>query len=293
MVAALAARQHGVVSAGQLREAGLGEAAVRRRVASGRLHHVHRAVYAVGHPALSPDGVRLAAVLACGPRAVLSHRAAAAVWRLLGNDELAEVTTPGRRVGPRQVRLHRTRRLEADDVTEVRGIPITSVARTIVDLAEVVPMRALQRAVHEAEVLGVLDRDATLHALARVPGRRRRRRVLGALGSHAPDPTNSAFTAAFLALCERHGLPRPSTGVYLDTGEWLAEVDCLFPRERVIVELDGEQVHRTRGRFHSDRRRDAALAARGWLTIRLTWERVTKEDALVAEEVRRIIESRR
>jgi hypothetical protein len=189
--------------------------------------------------------------------------------------------------------LHRTRRLDPEDVTAVRGIPITSVARTIVDLGEVVRMRALQRAVHEAEVRDLLDVRATEDALYRVSGRRGRRRVLGALGVKAPDPTNSDFTVAFLRLCERFGLPRPATGVYLDTGEWLAEIDCLFPRERLIVELDGERVHLTRQRFHSDRRRDAALAARGWLTLRLTWERVTKDAEKVADEVRRVLESRR
>jgi Transcriptional regulator, AbiEi antitoxin/Protein of unknown function (DUF559) len=284
---------HGVVGIDELRALGFSKTAIRRRVESGRLHRVHLGVYAVGHRALSPDGVRRAAVLACGPAAVLSHRAAAAVWKLLDNDMLREVTTPGRRVGPCDVVLHRTRRLEAEDVTAVRGIPITTVPRTIVDVAEVVRMRALQRAVHEAEVLDLLDVRATEDALYRVPGRRARRRVLGALGVKAPDPTNSDFTAAFLRLCERFRLPRPSTGVYLDTGEWLAEIDCLFPREKVIAELDGERIHLTRQRFHSDRRRDAALAARGWLTLRFTWERVTKDAERVAHEVRRVLESRR
>ena len=153
-------------------------------------------------------------------------------------------------------------------------------------------MRVLQRAVHEAEVQRLLDVEATEEALGRVPGRRRRRRVLGRPGVRAPDPTNSHFTAAFLRICERFDLPRPSTGVYLDTGEWLAEIDCLYPRERVIVELDGERVHLTRQRFHSDRRRDAALAARGWLTLRFTWERVTKEGVAVADEVRQVLATR-
>jgi hypothetical protein len=223
---------------------------------------------------------------------VLSHRAAAALWQISDNRRLREVTTPGRRLGPSDVHLHRTRRLDEADVTMVRGIPVTTVARTLVDLAEVVRMGTLQRAVHEAEVRRLLDVRATEEALFRVPGRRGRRRVLGVLARPAPDPTNSRFVAAFLGVCERFGLPRPSTSVWLDVGDRLVEADCLFARERLIVELDGEAAHNTRKRFHADRRRDTALAARGYMTLRFTWERVTREGAGVADEVRHVLAAR-
>jgi Transcriptional regulator, AbiEi antitoxin/Protein of unknown function (DUF559) len=291
-VARLAAAQFGVVTAAQLRSLGVEERTTRERAQRGVLHRIHRGVYAVGHPWLSPDGVRLAAVLACGPGAVLSHRAAARLWRIRSDGALREVTTPGRRVGPPDVLLHRTRRLGDDDVTEVDGIPVTSVARTIVDLAEVVTLPILRRVVHEAEVLRLLDVRAVEEALGRVPGRRRARHVLSAIDSPAPDPTNSAFVAAFLGLCERFGLPRPQVSVLVDAGGLEAEADCLFARARLIVELDGEHVHGTHKRFHADRRRDAALAAAGYLTVRLTWRRVTTDAEAVAEELRRMLAAR-
>ncbi|HEU4974306.1 MAG TPA: type IV toxin-antitoxin system AbiEi family antitoxin domain-containing protein, partial [Baekduia sp.] len=292
-IAALAEEQHGVVTVAQLEAVGLDGRSVRHRAAAGRLHRIHRGVYAVGHRRLDRTGRRLAVVLACGEGAVLSHVSAAEAWGLRGGSSVRwHVTAPhmsGGRTGPDTVVLHRTRHLGPDDVDVVDGVPVTSVARTLVDLAGTVNATQLARAVHEAEVLRLLDVDAIAAAMARVPRRRGARRLRELLGHTDPAVTAATFVRAFLRLCERHRLPRPETDVHLPAGGRLIEADLLFRAQRVIVELDGEAVHHTRRNFHSDRRRDAALAAEGYLTVRLTWHRVTREAPATAAELRRIL----
>jgi very-short-patch-repair endonuclease len=292
-IARLAAGQHGIVTLAQLQDCGLTRSAVYKRTRRGRLHLVHPAVFAVGHPELSRDGRRLAAVLSCGNGAVLSHGSAADAWGLLnGGPARWQVLVhhdSGGLKGPDAVRRRHTRRLPPEDRTALRGIPITTVARTLLDVAGEQRGRFVQRAVHEAEVQRLLDVEAVLATIDRNPGRRGTRLLRQALGVSAADPTNSRFTAAFRRLCARHGLPAPRTNVQLDIGERLAECDAVFDDARVIVELDGERVHNTRQKFHTDRRRDTALAARGWIVIRLTWHRVTREAPTVAAELREIL----
>jgi hypothetical protein len=292
-IAGLAQRQHGVVTLGQLRELGLSKTSVYERVDGGRLHLVAPAIFAVGHAALSVDGRRLAAVLSLGDDAVLSHLSAAVAWGLLDHDgtrwNVAVPHSSGGVTGPRQVRPRRTRRLLPEDRTVLRGIPITTVARTLVDVAGEQRGRYVQRAVHEAEVLRLLDVAAVLETIERNPGRRGVRLLRHALGVSVPDPTNSRFAAEFGRLCTRHGLPAPKLGVHRDIGERLAECDAVFDDARLIVELDSERIHNTRRRFHSDRRRDAAAAAQGWLVVRLTWRRVTREGPEVAAQIRQIL----
>jgi hypothetical protein len=185
--------------------------------------------------------------------------------------------------------LRRTRRLSKEDVTVLRGIPITTVGRTLVDLAGCAGPRLVQRAVHEAEVTGVLDVGAVLATVERNPGRRGTRMLQSALGVSAPDPGNGEFAGRFLSLCLGYGLPAPKLGVHVDGGDRLYEVDALFEAEGVIVELDGRQVHGTARNFQSDRRRDSILAARGFQTLRYTWPRLCDEPAAIAEELRRIL----
>lgn len=292
-IAALATRQHGVITVRQLLALGLSRAAIQRRVAAGRLIRLYRGVYAVGHRALTADARRLAAVLACGEGAVLSGLSAGALHGLLVDSSASwNVTAPrrGGRAQPTGVRLHRTRQLTVGDVTTVRRIPVTTVPRTLVDLAGVLDARGLQRAVHEAEVLRVLDVDAVVAVMDRLGGRRGTATLRDALGVSVPDVDNSTFVAAFLELCDAHGLPRPATNVHHDTGlTVLGESDLVYQAARLIVELDGAATHLTRKRFEEDRRRDAYLAARGWLTLRYTWRRVTQEPATVAAEVRRVM----
>jgi hypothetical protein len=297
-IAALAARQHGVVSATQLAELGLGPRGAQLRADRGRLHSVHDGVYAVGHPHLTVDGRRLAAVLACGEGAVLSAFSAAVAWGILERDgRRFDVVAPGRsggRVGDEKaIDLRRTRRLPADDVTTLRAVPTTTVGRTLLDLAGRAGPRALQRAVHEAEVLSVLDVGAVLATIDRNPGRRGVRRLRAALGVGVPDPHNSLFATAFLELCVQQELPTPRLGVHIHGSDRLYEADALFIDECVIVELDGRQVHGTARNFESDRRRDSVLAAAGYLTLRYTWQRLRDEPEAIAAELRQVLALRR
>ena len=189
----MAARQGGVVSAAQLRAAGIDGDAARRRVAAGRLHRLGRGVYAVGHTALSPDGRLFAALLGVGEGGVVSHRTAADLWGFAA-DRSAEGRCaddpPGS--GGERVRLHRTRDLPPRDVTRLRGIPVTSVPRTLVDLSAVLDARRLDRAVHEAEVLRLLDVTAVEDSPGAVEGKERHRPPPGAdhdRGSRRPGPS--------------------------------------------------------------------------------------------------------
>jgi hypothetical protein len=290
-LAALATRQHGVVTAGQLRALGLGSRGIQHRVGRGRLHRLYPGVFAVGHGALTLDGRRLAAVLACGPGAALSHRSAAAAWGLRDSATAGwDVSTP--RQGARcatGIRLHTPRSLPRDEVELLRAVPVTSVARTLVDLAAVLSADALGRALHQAEVLRVLDVADVDAVLARSNGRRGTGRLRRALATPSPGTTRSALEERFLSLCRWAGLPAPRCNVHLATARGLLEVDAVWPAAAVVVELDGVRVHDTARAFHADRRRDAALAAEGYVVVRLTWRRVTRERAEVAAELRRIL----
>lgn len=296
-VAAVAARQHGVISVAQLEALGVAGRSARSRAAIGRLHRVHRGVYAVGHPSLDGTGRRLAGVLACGEGAVLSHLSAAELWGIRGGSgALWHVTAPGLsggRRGPAGVVVHRTRHLDPADVTERDGIPVTTVARALLDSAALVRPHEVARMVHEAEVQRLLDVAAVEEILLRIPRRRGAKHLRAAIAGEDRAVSAERFVEAFLRLCRRHGLPRPEVGVHLDTPDRLVEADLLFRAQRVVVELDGERFHHTRRSFHRDRRRDTALAAEGYLTVRLTWHRVTREAPAVARELRRILAHRR
>jgi very-short-patch-repair endonuclease/predicted transcriptional regulator of viral defense system len=294
-IAGLAVRQHGVVALAQLRELGLSARAVQARAARGRLHRLYRGVYAVGHVALTVQGRRMAAVLACGPAAVLSHRSAAAAWGLRPTSRARlEVSTTARGCrGAAGIDVHRPRRIEPEDVDELDGVPITSVARTLVDLAAVLGPDALERAVHQAEVLQLLDVRQVDAALARSAGRRGTGRLRAIVREPSPGTTRSELEERFLALCRLARLPVPRLNLNLPTSEGLVEVDACWPMAQLVVELDGAAAHRTSRAFHADRRRDAALAAQGYVVVRLTWERVTREADAVADEIRRILARRR
>lgn len=265
---------------------GVSESGIRRRVARGWLHRIHPGVYAVGHTSLSGDAHWLAAVLACGPRAVLSHRSAAALWGLRPIPAgRIEVTVPGGgRPGPKPVNVHRTRCLTDEDVTEHEEIPVTTVARTLVDLAEVLGPRQLRYAVNEAEVRQCLDIDAVWRAAARVSGRRRLKRLIRLLGISAP-PTRSVLERRFFELCEAAALPMPQVNVALHG----FMVDFFWPDARLVVETDGVKVHDTRTKFEDDRARDAELTAAGYRVVRFTWRQITEDPAAVIAILRRLL----
>jgi predicted transcriptional regulator of viral defense system len=271
-VAELAAGQWGVVSVAQLRALGLSKDAVHRRERAGRLHRVHRGVYTVGHTVLQSEGRRLAAVLACGDSAVLSHRSAAAHWGLLPTGVTRiEVTAPRTRAGDAKIRLHHSRSLIARDTTTYQGIPITSVARTLLDLAATVRADRLERALAQAEHLELYDDRAITELLARANGHRGQKALTEATALE-PKLTRSDWEIRLLKLVRAAALPEPLVNLPFDApdhGE--CKPDFHWPAHRLIVETDGWRTHRTRAAFESDRAKDAALTAAGYRVVRFTW----------------------
>jgi very-short-patch-repair endonuclease len=281
-----------VVSRAQLIELGLSARAIGHRIECGRLHPIHRGVYAVGHLAVSLRGRWMAAVLAGGEEAVLSHRSAAALWgmRRWGGGRV-EVTVPrshGR--SRRGIQWHRGA-LPADEITVEDGIPVTTVPRTIFDLAGVRPRREVERAIEEAEFRRLTDPLSLHDLLARYPRRRGSRtiREILAVGRIGEGITRSDLEELFVAFVERTGLPRPQFNVPLEVGGLFVEPDCLWRRERVIVELDSRRAHATAAAFESDRARDRRLQAAGWHVVRVTWRQLHDQPAAIAEDLRRLL----
>jgi very-short-patch-repair endonuclease len=268
-VAGLAAQHGGVVAAWQLLRLGIGKGAIDYWLRTGRLHVIHRGVYAVGPPVLTQHGRLWAALLACGPGAVLSHRSAAALWGIRQNNRKPiDVTVTGRtRHGRKGIDVHLVRHLDPRDVTTNDGIPVTSVARTFLDLAEAVPQNQVRRAITEADYLRLFDLKAINEVLSRSKGRRGRKPLTAALSAVVPDErTRSDLEEAFLTFCEERGIPRPK----VNRGRDGKELDMLWPQDNLIVELDGYQGHRTRRAFEEDRRRDAKHLLAGLHTLRVT-----------------------
>jgi very-short-patch-repair endonuclease/predicted transcriptional regulator of viral defense system len=282
----LAAHQHGIVTARQLAARGLGRNEISRRVAAGRLHRVHHGVYAVGHPILTRHGHWIAAVLACGPDAALSHTSAAALWEIRPTDAARiDVTVPstGGRARP-GLRIHRTPTLRPAAITPPHAIAVTTPTRTLLDLAATLPRRALEKALDQAEIRQLFDLTA-LDAIARAHARHHgTARLQDALASHRAGTTltRSELEERFLALCERHYIPRPRVNHRIAD----LEVDFHFPAHRLVVEVDGYRYHHTRTAFERDRHRDAILAQAGYRVLRFSHRQVTREPAQVAAALR-------
>lgn len=287
----LARRQHGVVGRRQLLELGMGRRAVVRRLEQGRLHELHRGVYVVGVRRVSRRGRWLAAVLSCGDGAVLSHRSAARFWRLLPSTaERIDVTRPDGRVRRDGIVGHRAK-LRDDEWVVEDGIPVTSVYRTVFDLAAVVSKRELERAWHEAEVRQLTDRVSLPILLERYPGRRGTRALREMLGSDEPlGITRNEFEEAFLALIDAYGLTRPRMNAPLALRGRFVEVDALWEAHRFAVELDSRGVHGTKKRFETDRQRDRILVAEGYRTMRVTWLQLRDEADEIAADLRLALE---
>ena len=256
-ISQLAARQYGHVTRRQLLDLGLGAEAISYRMGVGRLIAVHVGVYAVGYRRVEPVARGAAAVLACGPTAVLSHESAAALWRLRRWPRIPEVTvTRDRR--PAAITVHRSRTLGPSDITTQLGVRTTTAARTLHDIRSRLTRAQLIRLVNGARLEQLLDSD-------------RAELLLG----HRRNPTRSRLEDAFLRFVERHGLPQPETGAHV-AGH---EVDALFATPRIIVELDDFATHGEQATFASDRERDVAHADLGFQTIRLTFGQLTDETA--------------
>jgi very-short-patch-repair endonuclease len=277
------------VCAAPLGAAGLTKDGIQRRLKSGRLHRLHRGVYAVGHVALTQRSWELAAVLACGPDAVLSHRSAGRLWGLVRSAPAIEVTAPRSREARAGLVLHRSRRLDPDDRATRNAIPVTSVARTLVDLAEVLSTPRLADAVHEAEVQRTFDLQRVRETLSRLPGRAGEPRLRRVLATYdVPGITRSEAERRFLRLCAIHGLPRPEANVSI-AGH---QVDFLWRAAALAVEVDGAAAHHTRRAFERDRRRDRTLATHGIHVVRVTWRDLTHRPRALAEQLAAILSRR-
>jgi predicted transcriptional regulator of viral defense system len=292
-LARLAAERYGVVHLAQLYELGFSRQAVGRMVESGQLHRLYRGVYAVGHDALQPRGRLLAAVYACGPKAVASHQQAAWVHDLRrGWGNRIHVTTPDRgRRAPRGIGLHRVRGLHPEDVARVEGVPVTSLARTLIDCADTLRRPQLERLFEEAERRGVLDARAIERVCARARGRRAATLARAALAEAHPHQamTRSELERAFLEFCDDIGVPRPSTNIWI-LGQ---EVDAAWPEFDVVVELDSYEYHRTAAAFERDRARSAELTVAGIKSIRVTEKRLTRERATLRAHLLSLLAVRR
>jgi hypothetical protein len=287
VIAALAARQHGVVARWQLLDRGIGARAIDHRLERGRLHRVHRGVFAVGHAVLSRPGAWMAAVLAAGPEAVLSHRSAAALWGI--RDTAAarvEVTVPRNRRARPRITIHRGA-LSADEITVHDGIAVTTPARTLLDLAEVLAPHQLERAVHETEYRRLTSPLSLDALLTRHQGRRGTKALRAIVDQNnlGSTITKSELEIMFLAFLDQNEVPRPLVNEPI--GPYT--VDALWPAQRLVVELDSRQAHHTTRAFEQDRARDRNLQVAGWHVLRITWRQLHEDQATIAAQLRALI----
>lgn len=274
-----------MVAGRQLRALGWSASAVESRIRQGALIRLHRGVYAIGYRPLTVEGRWMAAVLACGDGAVLSHRSAGCLWRILPfRPVVPEVTSPRQCRSRPAIATHRMA-LRSDEVTEEDGISVTSAARAVFDLAAISTPREVERAFHELEVRRLWGPVSVRELVRRYPGHRGVATVRQLLASNEPaGVTRNEFEEAFAALLDAHGLPRPRFNADLAVRGRFFEVDCLWEDQRLIAELDGGAAHRTDRSFQRDRKRDRILLAEGWRTIRITWHQLRDEpEAIVAD----------
>jgi len=289
-IAAIATGQLGLITRDQLKDLGLRRAAIEHAVTRGRLTAIHRGVYAVGHVAPAPLAKEMAALLACGAAAFLSHHSAAAVWGFepSGRGEI-EVTIVRRDAGRRRrgIRVHRVGALDHRDIRRHCGIPITSPARTLLDVAADLSGRELERAFDDGLVRKVITRQGVIAVLDRAPGRRGRGRLaeLASIRDRTTTVTRSEAEERFLALVRRARLPEPEVNVRID--RYVA--DFLWRDQRLIVEVDGYAFHSNRRSFERDHERDLVLTAAGFDVLRFTWRQIVEEPELVLVRLARAL----
>lgn len=269
-IATTAGRQHGHITRAQLLALRVSHARIQRWCRAGRLIHIHAGVYAVGYRRVEPIGVAMAATLACGDGAVLSHDSAAALWGWRRWPDVPEVTVARQRRRP-GIRTHRTRSLPRRDRTRQLGVPVTSPERTIREIESRLTRKQFTRMVKDAWQQRRLDKAAVT-------------RLLG----YPAEPTRSEFEEAFRRFCRRFGLPKAATLAIVHGHE----VDALFAQQRLVVELDGWEFHADRAAFVSDRERDAELLACGYVTVRITWDRLHETPEREAARLKRILARR-
>lgn len=284
----LARGQHGVVSRRQLLAIGLDTDAIKRRVRAGRLHRIHPGVYAVGHTAITRRGRWMAAVLASGEEAVLSHRSATALFGVWGSGTgEIHVTVPRKVRSTRSIRRHFSM-LPEDEVEIVDGIPVTSASRAALDLAAEKGEASAESALRELEYLGIYGAVSLPAVLARHPNHRGARACREALEHLRDDPggrIRSDLEERFIAFLDANNIPRPRLNAWLSVDEDRYQVDCLWPEARLIAELDDWQSHGTRRGFRKDRKRDRRLGAVGYRVVRITEDQIRNEPAALATDL--------
>lgn len=290
-LAQLAERQHGVVSIRQLTgPLGYSRNAVSRAVGDGRLHLLHRGVYAVGHTRISSHGKCLAAVLACGRGALLSHFSAGWLWDVAKvNPEPIHVTTSVWRTPRPPLHLHQSLALTAEDRALVEGIPVTALPRTLLDLAATVRFSWLEKMIERSEDLGLFDLREVEELLARTVGHHGHRRLREAIALYQSSSfTRSGLERRFLELWRQTGRPQPRAN-YVEHG---FELDCYWPEYRFAVELDVFETHGTRAAFERDRKRQEDLLLAGIVMTRVTGPRLEREPEAVIARVAQLLAQR-
>ena len=280
-IAHLADRQFGHVTRQQLLDLGVPTRTITRWADRTQLIRIHTGVYAVGHAQHTPMALAMAAVLACGDHAVLSHDSAAALWGIRTWPSLPEVTAPHdhRRQG---IRNHRTQTLTRNQIRRHHNLRVTSPGRTILDIQDRLTDKQLTRAINELRLHGHLKATELQRLLQRSPR-------IQKLIDPRQRPTRSGKEDDFVTFCERHGLPTPT----INTTLFGHEVDALFEHEKVIVEIDHWDTHNSHASFEADRDRDATAAEHGYLTIRVTTARLAANPTREATRLHRILERRR
>jgi very-short-patch-repair endonuclease len=275
-----------MVGSVQLRAFGVGRGAIAYRVRVGRLHVFLTGVYSVGHGAVTREGRFIGSVLWAGDGAALSHFSAAALWGLIRDVDLPVDVTVARAIrATRGVRVHRTRRLAPKERTTHLRIPVTTVPRTLLDLADVAYDRLLTRAVREAFVQDLATERDLEAQLARSHGRRGAPR-LAALIADGPDRTHSVLEDCLRDLLREHDLPTPLMNVVPPGLPRRIKVDFLFPDQRVVIECDGARYHDNRLARRDDAEKQAILEAAGYRVIRVTWDQVTRRPAETVARIR-------
>jgi very-short-patch-repair endonuclease len=288
-LAALARRQHGVIARRQLLARDWSETAIDKRIRAARLHRLHAGVYSVGHQLLTREGHRMAAVLASGPEALLSHWSAAALWGIRSTGRTGiDVAVPHRSRSSKAIHRH-VSHVPEDERAAEKGIPVTSVHRTIFDLAASTDADAVISMLREAEYRRRYDRLSVWDLLERYPGKRGSRKVRAALERLREEPEGrkrSKLEERFAPFLRRHRLPTPRFNDWVLLGSRRYRVDCHWSGTGQIVELDGWEGHGTCSAFREDRARDRALRVAGYSVTRLTWNQLDDEPEAVASDLR-------
>jgi very-short-patch-repair endonuclease len=277
-------------------EAGWSKEEIDWRIHAGRLHQVHAGVYSVGHKVIPRQGRWMAAVLASSPEALLSHDTAAALWGLRGYSAGAiHVTVPRKSTSTKRIHRHFSP-VPSDERAIDEGIPVTSVHRTIFDLAATEDVDAVVAMLREAEFRNRYDRLSLPDLLERYRSKRGSRRIrfaLQRLREEPPGRKRSKLEERFAPFLRRHHLPLPRFNDWIVLNGKSYQVDCLWPGTDRIVELDGWQGHRTRSAFRDDRARDRVLQVAGYSVTRLTWNQLDDEPAQIAADLRALLRYKR